>query len=294
MHFTEPLYTNPLERGYNEIIECTHGCSHNKCAFCTMYKGVRFGVQPLDVWEADLREIAQRNPRAARLELVGGNPFVLSFERLMERLELVREILPHVNYIYSPTRIDDITRKTVEQLKVLRAMGIRRLAPGQESGDDWALASVNKGYVAADIIEQCRKLDEAGIEYSFTFLNGLVDRDHSEAHALNSAHVVNQLHPYLVGSGSVGLFGGSELQRRAERGEFVPLTEKERMEEMRLFLSELDVPCIISTHHTSALRVGGRFPEKKQEMLDELTYAIDNYEQFEEAMTRHRAGISQL
>lgn len=294
MHFTEPLYSNPLERGYNEIIECTHGCSHNRCAFCTMYKGVKFGVQPLDVFEADLREIARRNPNATRLELVGGNPFCLPFHRLVERLELVNEILPRVSYIYCPTRIDDITRKTVDELKQLRTMGLARLAPGQESGDDWALASVNKGYTAADILEQCRKLDEAGIEYLFTFLNGLVDREHSEAHALNSARVANQLHPYLVGSGSVGLFGGSELQRRAERGEFVPLTEKERMEELRLFLSELDVPCVISTHHTSALQVGGRFPEQKQEMIGALTYAIDNYDLFEERMTRHRAGIAQL
>lgn len=32
---------------------------------------------------------------------------------------------------------------------------------------------INKGYTAADILEQCRKLDEAGIEYYFVYMTGL-------------------------------------------------------------------------------------------------------------------------
>ena len=43
---------------------------------------------------------------------------------------------------------------------------------GAESGDDWTLDFVNKGYKSQDILEQCEKLDKAGIEYWLTFLNG--------------------------------------------------------------------------------------------------------------------------
>ena len=81
MHFTEPLYSNPMIRPI-PLLEVTQGCTHNKCAFCNMYKSVRFRPSPSEWVEADIRELAVRNPGATRLELVGANPFCLSFERL--------------------------------------------------------------------------------------------------------------------------------------------------------------------------------------------------------------------
>lgn len=38
-------------------------------------------------------------------------------------------------------------------------------------------AFANKGYTSADILEQCRKLDEAGIEYYFVYMTGLAGKD---------------------------------------------------------------------------------------------------------------------
>lgn len=292
MHYTRPLFRNP--DGPQTLIECTHGCTHNKCAFCTMYKGITFGVTPLDVWEEDLKELAARNPHITSMQWVGGNPFALPYHHLKERAELVHTYLPDVEFINMQSRVTDLRNKTVEQLRELRKLGIAYINVGHESGDDWALAFVNKGYTSADILEQMPKLDEAGITYSCTFLNGLVDREHSEAHAINSARVFNQLHPEMVGSGSVALFGSSKLQEMAEAGAWTPLTEKERMEELRLFLSELSIPCRIITHHSSALQVMGRLPKDKERMIGQLTNAIDNYEQFEERMNRHRASITQL
>ena len=55
-------------------------------------------------------------------------------------------------------------------------MGINGLTIGTESGDDGTLALAGKGYTAADILEQCRKLDEAGIEYYFVYMTGLAGK----------------------------------------------------------------------------------------------------------------------
>ena len=33
-----------------------------------------------------------------------------------------------------------------------------------------------QGYTAADILEQCRKLDEAGMEYYFVYMTGLAGK----------------------------------------------------------------------------------------------------------------------
>lgn len=55
--------------------------------------------------------------------------------------------------------------KKVWQLRRLRALGINGLSIGTESGDDATLMLASKGYTAKELIEQCRKLDDAGIEY---------------------------------------------------------------------------------------------------------------------------------
>ena len=52
-------------------------------------------------------------------------------------------------------------------------MGLREISLGIESGDDWTLERINKGYTSADILEQCHKLEDAGIDYWMTFLNGV-------------------------------------------------------------------------------------------------------------------------
>lgn len=294
MHFIDPVFRPPEER-FNPLLPITQGCTHNRCAFCTMYKDIPFQLCPLDQVEEDLREIAAKRPDAQRIYLLSANAFCLSYDLLAERIELIRRYLPELEEVSMFSRITDITHKTVDQLKSLRDMGVHDLYIGHESGDDWALAFVNKGYTAADILEQSAKLDEAGIRYRCTFLNGMVDREHSAAHAIHTAEVFSQLKdPLRVGSGSVVLFAGSGLTQAAERGEFVPLTEKERMEELRLFLQHLHCNTRFDTHHSSALMVGGKLPEDKQKMIDRLTEAIDNYEDYEEEMTRHRATIPQL
>lgn len=50
MHFTEPVYRNPYWPTW-PLVEVTQGCTHNQCKVCTMYKGVKCGVQPLELIE---------------------------------------------------------------------------------------------------------------------------------------------------------------------------------------------------------------------------------------------------
>lgn len=70
-----------------------------------------------------------------------------------------------------------------ENLK-LWTMGTNGLSIGTENGDDNVLALAGRGYKAADILEQYRKSDEAGIEYYFVYMTELAgkgDEYHNEA-----------------------------------------------------------------------------------------------------------------
>lgn len=293
MHFTGTVYRPPAE-AYTPLIEITQGCSHNKCKFCTMYKDVPFRVSPIEDVIEDLKELKRYVPNTKRIYFVGANAFVLSFEKLKERCLLVKKYLPEVKEISMSARVTDVMNKTEEQLKELRSLGITELYIGHESGDDWTLQRINKGYTSKDILEQSRKLENAGIIYWTTFLNGVSGVEHSSEHAINSAKLFSQLHSKVVGSGSLTMFPDTELANEAKRGEFTELSEKERMEELKLFLENLDTDTEIVTHHTSALQVGGKFPKNKQKMIDTLQYGIELYDELSDKMNYHRNNIRTL
>ena len=77
----------------------------------------------------------------------------------------------------------------------LRQAGYNGLTIGVETGDDQAMAFMDKGYTAADIVRQCRRLDAAGIGYHFFYLTGVSGAGRGEIGAIASAQVFNQTHP---------------------------------------------------------------------------------------------------
>ena len=277
MHFTEPVYRNPYWPTW-PLLEVTHGCTHNKCKFCTMYKDVPFGVSSMEQIEADLAEIASVTPHARTIQLLSANPLALSYDRMAPILEKVNEYLPGIERIYTAGRITDLHNKTVEQLRKLRDLGLNEISMGTESGDDWTLDRIRKGYRAADILEQCAKLDEAGIAYWHTFLNGVAGRGHSREHAMNSARIMSQTHPMLVGSGGLTLFPGTPLLEEAECGEFDPLSEREMLEELLLFVENLTCDCAFITHHTigGANLTGPDFLARKSQIVSALRDELDH------------------
>ena len=155
----------------------------------------------------------------------------------------------------------------------LQKENMREISLGVESGDDWTLYRINKGYTSADILEQCHKLENAGIEYWMTFLNGVAGREHSHDHAVNSAKIFNQCKPMLVGSGDLTLFPGTPLLEEAKRGEFEPLSEKEMLEELKTFVENLTCDCYFITYHTiSGVNLTGPDFQKRK---DKIIAALD-------------------
>lgn len=276
MHFTEPVYRSPYWPTF-PLLEVTAGCTHNSCKFCTMYKDAPFRLQTIEVVEQDLKELAEIAPFAETVQLLSGNPLALSYDRLVQILEKINEYLPNMQHVYTAGRVTDLSRKTVPQLETLRDLGMNEISLGVESGDDWTLQRINKGYTAMDILEQTAKLDEAGIKYWMTFLNGVAGREHSHEHAVNSAHVFSACHPMVVGTGGLTLFLGTPLLEEAQRGEFDPLTEEELLVELRDFVEHLQADTFFLTHHTSgAYLTGPDFLGRKPQIIRQLNDIIEH------------------
>ena len=277
MHFTDTVYRNPYWPTF-PLLQITQGCTHNSCKFCTMYKGVPFKMQPMEWIEEDLQELAACVPDAKTIQLLSANPLCMTYDKLAPILERINHYLPKMEHIYAATRVTDLRNKTVEQWKSLKDMGLNEISLGVESGDDWTLERINKGYRAADILEQCAKLDEAGVAYWMTFFNGVAGREHSREHAVHSAEVFSQCHPMVVGTGGLTLFPGTPLLEEAERGEFTPLSEKEMLVELKTFVENLNCDCAFITHHTisGANFTGPDFLGRKEKIVAALQNTIEH------------------
>ena len=131
---------------------------------------------------------------------------------------------------------------------------------------------MNKGYHAEDIIEQCGKLTEAGIDFWMTFLNGVAGKEHSRDHAIHSAEIFSKCNPMLVGTGGLVLFPGTPLLDEAEKGKFMPLSEMDMLIELKTFVEHLNCDCTFITHHTVSGKnlTGPGFLQRKESILAAL------------------------
>ena len=176
MKFTGTIWRPPYEAS-SMLLEVTAGCTHHKCKFCTLYNDLpfKFRMSPMEDIECDLQEVADtlkqwHGFRFDRAFLTGANPFVLKTERLLAITELIRKYVPTVQTIGCFARVTDITLKSDSDLTALAQAGFDGLTIGIETGDNGALDFMNNCYRAADIVEQCARLDSAGIRYNFFYL----------------------------------------------------------------------------------------------------------------------------
>lgn len=292
LHFTGQVWRPPYEAS-SQLLQVTAGCTHNKCKFCSLYHGTKFRLSPITEVEEDLKVIQQYQPRARRVFLTGANPFALSYNRLLDLGLLIRKYLRHCESIGMFARISDIKPKTVEELRNLRHLGFDSISIGTESGDDETLARMDKGYTVNDIIEQCKKLEEANIRYNFVYLTGLAGKNKGQQNAINTAMVFNQLHPFTINFVSLTVFPESKLYQEIQNGEYVEATEHERLLELKTFISNLNIETtLLGNTVSNTIPFVGMIPNDKVRILNELDLAIRQISEHE--LKQYRDSIKSL
>ncbi|MCR4400994.1 MAG: radical SAM protein [Syntrophomonadaceae bacterium] len=276
MRYEGVVYRPPSE-AESLLIQATIGCPHNKCTFCSMYKGTRFRVRPVEEVLEDLREARRHYGDWVRsLFLPDGNTIILKTADLVRILTCARELFPRLERItvYGSARY--VNKKSAEELAALREAGLSRVHMGMESGDDEVLARICKGTTAAEIVEAGRKLKQAGIELSEYYLVGIGGPELSRQHALNSARVLNQIVPDFIRLRTFQPVPGSPLYEEYRRGDFRLLTPHQALAEVRLLVENLECPgtTITSDHVSNYWNVHGVLPRDRQAMLQAIDYAL--------------------
>lgn len=294
MHYTGTIWRPPYE-AYSLLIQVTAGCTHHACKFCTLYEDLpfKFKLSPFSEVEEDLAQANRYYGNVPRVFFTGANPFVLSTDKLKTLAEMVRKYYPKIKSIGCFARITDIIPKSVDELKELHALGYDGMTIGVETGSDEALAFMNKGFKVKDVLEQCRKLEEAGISYNFFYLTGIYGAGGGEKGAIQTAEIFNQLHPQIIESSMLTIYPTSELYQEILKGNWKEENEIEKLIELRTLVDRLSIETRIVTDGASNLiQVRGNLPKDKKRLLEHLDYQISNAD--ESMLREYRVNLKHL
>ena len=271
MKFTGNVYRPPFE-AHSLLLQVTQGCSHNQCAFCTMYRGVSYQTETMEQVETDLREASAYAGRVRRVFLENGDAFALDAAALAEVARMIHKYLPLTETIAMYASIRNIRDKADSDLKQLRELGINELNIGVESGLDDALWAMRKGYTAAEAITELKRLRKAGIEFGANVILGIAGSGRQAESANATAALLNETRPYLIFTGTLHADPGCPLYDVIKAGAFAECSFGEYLNEEELLLEQLDLDgCqLFSLHPSNVVRMRGTLNRDKEEMLSEI------------------------
>ena len=268
MRYYGAVYRPPSE-AYSLIVQVTYGCSHNTCAFCSMYKEKRFALRPLDEVLEDFHIARQTYRHVDKVFLADGDALVRKASELYTILDTIRELFPECQRVTSYASPASIRIRTDEELQTLRAKGLTMVYMGLESGCDEVLKLMRKGHMSDEIVAMGQKVRRNGIALSVTAITGLGGPELLEQHAIETAKAFNAMNPEYIGMLTLMVEPGTPLYDWVRDGKFQLLTQPQVLRETRLLVENLDSPGSVfrMNHASNYLVLKGTLNQDKEVML---------------------------
>lgn len=279
-----PLYRPPSE-AYSLILQITLGCSHNGCVFCGMYQSKHFHIKSIEEIKMEMDMFATRYSHIDKIFLADGNALTAPTEFLVEILEYIKIKFPKCERVSCYATHIDIRKKSLEELQLLSSKGLKLLYLGVESGDDETLRFIRKGATAQDMIDLSKKVKDANMKLSATFILGIngQEKDNTE-HAIKTGELISKMYLDYVGLLTLRLEEGSYLTKLAAEGKYTLVELEEVVRELKLILENIkteEIPQEIifrSNHASNFLTLKGTLPQDRDKMLEKVKQVIQQGE----------------
>ncbi|MDP8224925.1 MAG: radical SAM protein [Candidatus Lernaella stagnicola] len=272
----EGIVIRPPSEARSLILQATFGCSHNKCTFCPTYKGARFRIKDEARLFAEIDEMAAlRSWR--RVFLADGDALIIPQARLVRILEKLRESLPGCERVGIYGNAKSIEKKSVEELRELRELGLGIIYFGLESGDDATLEFICKGRTGEQMIAAGRHVKESGIALSITVLLG-ISPGRPREHAIATGRVLSAIDPEFAGALTVMVVPGTPLWELQEKKEWQLPDEFVGLEELALMLEHTHMSdgLFMSNHASNYVPLKVRMPEDKDDAVRRLRDILES------------------
>ena len=278
MRYDSDLLYRPPGEWRSYLLQCTIGCSHNKCTFCAMYKPKKFRIRPVEEILEDI-DMAREyyGPRVERVFLMDGDAIIMKTEDLLKILHKLYRVFPKLQKVTTYAGPKSTLAKSVEELKALREAGLSRAYLGVESGSDAILKAVNKGCTADEMLRAGQRLVEADIDLWAIVIMGLAGQDGDwEEHILSTAKMINEMKPRHLSAMTFAPAKGTPLGKDVLDGKFKVCTPDQILEECRLLLEHLDVDPLhfTSNHASNYLPLKGSLPEERDRFISLIDQAL--------------------
>jgi len=202
--------------------------------------------RPISILPPDLgRGISMRR----RVFLADANTLYADTQLLRSYVETVLDYIPRdgLDGFYSFSDYFTVY-KTVEELRMLRSLGYRRVYIGLETGDPEVLRILSKPGPPERSIELVRRLKKAGISVGIIILIGAGGEEYYRQHVENTIRILNSMpldRRDIIYFSKLKVREGSEYQRIAEEMGLTGLSEEEmdrQIEEIKRGISHREAP----------------------------------------------------
>ncbi len=274
MEYVGKIY-RPWMEAESFLLQISYGCSHNTCTFCTMFEDKRFRIRPLDDIKRDIEEAALRYKGIRSIFLIDGNVLVLKTEMLLKIMVHIQLYIPSCERVAMYATFNDLRRKSVADLKDLKAAGLDIVYAGLESGSARILKKVKKNLTPQQAIEGMAHAKAAGLAVHSSLILGLGGRDSSREHISQTSELLNELQPEEISTLSLSVQPNSELEKEVLAGSFVPASPLQLLEEEKYLLENICFPTLYwGDHGNNIVAKRGYLPEHQAEFIDLLKNAI--------------------
>ena len=279
MRYDSDLLYRPPGEWRSYLLQCTIGCSHNKCTFCGMYKEKKFRIRPVeDILEDIDMALDYYGPRVERVFLMDGDAIIMKTEELLKILRKLYATFPRLEKVTLYAGPRSTLTKSVDELKELRRAGLSRAYLGVESGSQAVLDFIHKGCSVQQMLQAGQNLVAAGIDLWVTVILGMTGQGGDwEEHILSTARLINEMRPRHLSAMTFAPAKGTPLGDDVLAGRFQVCTPDQVLEECRLLIEHLDVNPLhfTSNHASNYLPLKGGLPEDREKFLALIDQALE-------------------
>lgn len=212
-----PISILPPDQYQALVLQATEGCSFNTCTFCALYRDRPFRIKTPAEFEQHVADVLDFFGPGLSMRrsifLADANALIIPQKRLLPLMQIVARhfsILPAG--LDAPARrawlrqhprgmtgiyafVDGLSaeRKSVRDFEKLRALGLRRVYIGLESGDEALLAWLRKPSTAAEMVAAVGRMKAAGLQVGVIVLLGAGGHRFDAGHVRDTAAALNAM-----------------------------------------------------------------------------------------------------
>ena len=214
-----------------------------------------------------------------RIFLAGGRDLPMPLDKLLSVVTRCSNAFPHLDRvsIYRDARL--LLDRSVDDLKLLKQTGLRKVYTRLETGDEDLFQSLNMDVTADDYLHLAAMMKTVDVELSVTVRLGIAGAGHWIQNAARTALILNQMQVPEIRLHHLIVRPNSPFQEKIASGEFTEASRYEILQEMRELVRLITYPTRIHAHRLMirGLPIERKLPEDQEKMLKILAFTLSYF-----------------